>query len=599
MYKIFLLIAVISAIVYANSINNGFVYDDKTSIIDNPYIRDIKNIPASFIQPDYLTSAGIRNHYRPLVVVSHTLNYAIDNLNPAVFRITNLLFHIGTAFMLFLVLKAILGNSKQTLIPLASALIFAVHPFNSETVNYIVARSSVMSGFFYLSAFYCWVRYRWGEAEGRRKKLEVFYLGSLLAFLLGMLTKEVVITLPIVLWLYDFYFIHKLRPPHSSLRTVLNWRVYLPYLPFIFVIIIPLVFRVIYADGGVIPPFNRDLSSQIFTVMPVLVGYLRLLFLPTGLTIAHDVKIYNTPFAASVVISALVLLLFVINAIYLSKRKESEWRLLSFFMAWYLVTLLVIIIVPLNRIMQENRCYISGAVFAVFVSMLIEKLAYSRNRRKLAYGILVVLILFYGVGTAYRNTVWRDGVTLWTDAMKKSPNDLLVYKNLSVAYKNIRNYDMGKEILHRGIMLFPENWELHYNLGIAYKITGELELAMYEFEQARILDPRPVSIYVGMGSLYLHKGDTETGIKILQEVINKKPEYAPAHYYMAKALQKSGRPEEARMELDKALHYANRSYDRELAERITGYIKEGYIERGIIVEDLAIPSKALPGSRQS
>src|SRR4030066_2077277 len=232
-YKIFIIIALLSVAVYANSIPNGFVYDDDIYVVENPNIRDIKNIPASFVHPEYLTSLGHKSHYRPLVMISYTINYWIGGLNPAVYRITNLLFHIGTAFLLFLTVEAILhrngeirGLTSYHFIALASALIFAVHPFNSEAVNYITARSSLMSGFFYLLSFYFWVRFRGGKTEVRSKKLEIrskmsvegfsnflpltsyFYLASLLAFLFGILSKEIVITLPVVLWLYDLYFVH-------------------------------------------------------------------------------------------------------------------------------------------------------------------------------------------------------------------------------------------------------------------------------------------------------------------------------------------------------------------------------------------------------
>ena len=173
--KIFLILVVVSSVVYANSINNGFVYDDKTSIIENPYIREIKNIPVFFTHPEYLSSVGHGNHYRPLIPISYTVNYAISGMNPPVYHITNLLFHIGTAFLLFLTVEAMLGGRGEdhSFIALAAALIFAVHPFNSEALNYIVARSSLMSGFFYLLAFYCWVKYRSEKIEDRSKKLEV------------------------------------------------------------------------------------------------------------------------------------------------------------------------------------------------------------------------------------------------------------------------------------------------------------------------------------------------------------------------------------------------------------------------------------------
>jgi tetratricopeptide (TPR) repeat protein len=361
-----------------------------------------------------------------------------------------------------------------------------------------------------------------------------------------------------------------------------------PYLPFILLFAIALVVRSVYEGGGIIPFFRRDIATQIFTSMPVLTGYLKLLFLPTGLNIAHDVEIYNTPFAFSVLISAVILFFYFINTIYLSRRKEAEWRLLSFFMIWYFVTLLIVIIMPLNRIMQENRCYISGAVFAFFLGVAIGESVYSRHGYKFAYGILAVLIVIYGAGTAYRNTVWKNKVTLWTDAMAKSPYEPLVYNNLSVAYKDIGEYEKAKEVLYRGIRLSPNEWLYHYNLAILFKISGELDYAMLEFDRALMLNPEALLAYVGKGSIYLQKEEIGKGIDIFQEVIHRNPEYALAHYYMAKAFHKLGRPEDAERELELALHYAKKTYNWQLVKRIAKYKNEGFIERVIASEDLIV-----------
>ncbi len=605
-YKIFVIIALLSVAVYANSIPNGFVYDDEIYVVENSHIRDIKNIPASFVHPEYLTSLGHKSHYRPLVMISYTINYLFGGLNPVVFRLTNLFFHIVTSFMLFLTVDAMLNvrvqendRRKNLFIAIAAALIFAVHPFNSEAVNYITARSSLMSGFFYLTALYCWVRYRGttqsqetlhtgGVGSATTPVVAIlnssgvagyFYFGSLLGFILGVLSKEVVVTLPLALWLYDISF------RRASLRS---WRTYVPHLPFILLIALALVVRSVYEGGSIIPFIRRDIATQIFTGMPVLTGYLKLLFLPTGLNIAHVVEIYNTPFALSVIISAVILFFYVINAIYLSRRKEAEWRLLSFFMIWYFVTLLIIIIMPLNRIMQENRCYISGAVFAVFLGVVIGEIVYSRHGHKYAYGILAVLMIIYGVGTTYRNTVWKNDVTLWTDAMEKSPYEPLSYNNLSVAYKNVGEYGKAKEVLYKGLRLFPHEWLYHYNLAILYKISGELDYALLEYDRAIMIEPAVQSAYVGKGSIYLQQEEIGKGIAIFQEVIKGYPEYTLAHYYMAKAYHKLGRTEDAREELDLALQYAGKAHDWKLVRRIERFKNEGFMEREIAPEDLIV-----------
>ncbi len=107
-YKVLLLIAVITVISYANSFNNGFQLDDEVVVTENPYIKDLKNIPSFFLHPEYYVSGKHKDHYRPLVAVSYTIDYAVSGLHPAGYHATNLLFHIGTAFLLFQIVRSIL-----------------------------------------------------------------------------------------------------------------------------------------------------------------------------------------------------------------------------------------------------------------------------------------------------------------------------------------------------------------------------------------------------------------------------------------------------------------------------------------------------------
>ncbi len=313
------LIAAISILIYANSLNNAFHYDDQIYLEENSNLRtigpwDIFLNPSNLFAPN--TATG---HYRPLVLLIHVVNYRVHGLKPWGYHVVNLVFHMGSVMLLFLIIRAMSGSGEQvggswknqaepggsngfkdspatlyplpaTFLALTTALIFAVHPFNSEVINYITARSSVMSGFFYLLAFYCWVRYR-GVSWSR-----TYYAASLAAFLLGMLSKEVVITLPIVLWLYDHYFVHPLRAPHSALRTLLSWRTYLPYFPFVVAVAVPMmIMRLIYW-GGVMPSFRRPLWVQLFTELPVLVKHLRLFVFPVGLNVDHYQEIYQVFF---------------------------------------------------------------------------------------------------------------------------------------------------------------------------------------------------------------------------------------------------------------------------------------------------------------
>ncbi|MBI5756245.1 MAG: hypothetical protein HZA12_04900, partial [Nitrospirae bacterium] len=208
-----LLLIVLSAIVYFNAMGNPFHYDDFHHVVTNQNIWDIKNIPTFFVDVRTFSKDSVSGHYRPLLMATHAINYSVGGVNTVGYHIVNLAFHIGTAFMLFLIVQAMLssseqvagsrknvgelGNSEQatrsrfkdlpttcyplpatSFVAIASALIFALHPFNSEVVNYISTRSSVMSGFFYLLAFYCWVRFREVGNSGSSKQVAGKVAGS-------------------------------------------------------------------------------------------------------------------------------------------------------------------------------------------------------------------------------------------------------------------------------------------------------------------------------------------------------------------------------------------------------------------------------------
>jgi len=152
-------------------------------------------------------------------------------------------------------------------------------------------------------------------------------------------------------------------------------------------------------------------------------------------------------------------------------------------------------------------------------------------------------------------------------------------------YKNNGEYEKAKEVLFRGIRLSPNEWLYHYNLAVLFKISGEMDYALLEYERAIMLNPKALSAYVGKGSIYLQKEDIGKGIAVFQEVIHRRPEHALAHYYMAIAFHRLGRPEDAEEELELALHYAGKTNDRKLINRVARYKNEGFIEQGIAPED--------------
>jgi len=544
--------------IYLNALDNPFEYDDELYIEKNLNIRDTGNIPKFFVSPRLSTSEpGRAFHYRPFVVSSYALNYALGGLNPVGFHLVNLWFHVGTAFLLFLLIKYLLvetmtfpsthgpGGEKETgwsspgfLAAIAAGLIFLVHPFNSEAVNYVTARSSVMSGFFYILSFYCWVRFRSARAcppsgadyKGRR------YVSSLLAFAAGMLSKEVVITLPLALWFYDHYFWR------DRVKTSLFSR-YIFYFPFLLMVLIPYLLMRMFSFGKILPSFRRSITTQLFTELPVIVKHWQMFIWPKGLSLVHDVNIYRE-LTMPVFLSLVLVLIFIALAFYLLRLRPARWRLVSFFMFWFIIVLLPTIIIPLNAIFQENRGYLAIASFAVIAGIFFGIMK-ERMNRLIPIGVIALLVVAYAAATVQRNAVWDNEIRLWKDVVEKAPNSGAGYAALSAIYREKGDLYLSLETAKRGIARDPNHFYTRNSLGRTYYMLGDIERAIQEYERSISIDPKQFVIWNELALLYVKKGDLASSEKILRGAVERWPNMPPLYYNLGVVLMGEGENGEA------------------------------------------------------
>lgn len=518
-WYVFLLFVIAGSLIYWNCLSNPFIYDDEMYVVNNLNIRTLDNFSLFFKKASTLTGKGYPGgHYRPLVVLSYAINYAVGGLNTFGYHVVNLVFHIGAAFLVFLIMKAMFNNSEQVadktancslftanhMAALSAGLIFLLHPFNTETVNYITARSTVLSGFFYLLAFWCWVKFREHRAKSKEQGAidtqpltlnpQRYYIASLLAFIAGMLSKEVLVTLPIMLWLYDLYFINipqsSIRNPqlnNSTLRNplFLNWRTFVPYIPFLLIVAVPYVLLRIFYFGRIVPNFQRDIFTQIFTVIPVLVKHWQMFLIPVPLTLVHFEEINKTFWSFQVIHSALILLISAAIAILLSLIRYRPWRVVSFFLLWFFIVIMPVTIFPLNAIFQENRGYVAIVSFAVLAGVIVGEL-WKTGIRKVAVGLLVLITLAYASGVVQRNRVWRDNVTLWSDAAQKAPDIPITHISLGSAYRKAGKYDQAIAAYRNAKTVGgPTYPDARYKLAQVYIEQERWDLAAPELEEAK------------------------------------------------------------------------------------------------------------------
>lgn len=599
------LFLIIGFSVYWNSLDNSFQFDDEIVITYNKNIRSLSNTFNFFIKPGMISADPYSvKHYRPLVVLSYAINYAIGGYNPVVYHLTNIIIHIVTAFLVYLILKAMLGIiAWGGYFPaIAAGLVFLVHPFNAEAVNYITARFGVMSALFYLLAFYCWVLFRSQKLEVRSKKSEVrrkmpdeqrqgfsnflslascFYIASLLSFVAAMLCKEIAVTLPVVLWLYDIYFFNPdTRGGGSLLKDkIFNFRSYLCYLPFLFVVIVPYLFIRFISYHSVLSQFQRSLFVQLMTEAPVLIKHWQLFFLPYPLTIGHMINIQKVFWSFPVIYSGIILIIYIVFAVLFYRINATTWKVVSFFMFWFFIVLIPTTFLPLNAIFQENRGYLAVISFAVLIGVILGLLRNARLRYP-AVIALIIIVAVYSVLTINQNKVWKDEITLWSDVLGKYPVSPLGYTVLSVAYRRAGKIDKSLEASRRALLLGGEDnyivhdniaqiqismekWDLaaeelekaikgyqykpqsHNDLGIAYYKTGKLDLAESQYKEAIRLDNMYHQAWNNLGALYLEQGRLTEAIQAYKNVLVITPSHIKSMFQLGLLYERLGKKKEA------------------------------------------------------
>jgi len=504
-------------------------------------------------------------------MTTYAINYYFGKLDPLSYHMVNLSLHIGSSYLIFLIVGSISSSSMASIM---AGLLFLVHPFNSEIINYISSRSSVMSGFFYLLSFYCWIRFRRTEdypgfiGGGRRG----FYISSILSFGAAMLSKEIAITLPVALWTYDIYFGDKGK--EGILDRIANPRSYIPYLPFILLVSLPYLFVKASFVSKSLSHSERGPLTQLFTEFPIIFKHWRMFLVPYPLTLIHDDRIYNTP-SLPVLFSLFFILVYAAVAIYLFSVPSHKGRIVSFFMIWFFIVLAPTTIMPLGLIFQEHRGYLACVSFVVIAGLVVEGVKRTLLST-IGVAILVIMVLIYSAVTIDRNRTWRDDLTLWGDTVQKSPGSSTALTGLGIAYKDHKMYNRAEELLKRAISLgghdidtarrhlahlyiIQNRWDLaareleislknnredpqlYSDLGIVYANMGKKDMAERIFKQAVRMDPTDYLPFFNLGVFYMNEGRKEEALQVLEKAVSLSPGHLESRLRLGILLEEVGR----------------------------------------------------------
>lgn len=546
------IIATIGFIIYSNTFNVPFHFDDYSNIVNNFYLRDL----SWFWTPKSLRWVGY---------FSFALNFQIGGLNVTGYHIINLIIHILNSILVYylviltfktsvfqsLISKNGIREYPNYLIALMSGLLFIAHPVQTQSVTFIVQRFASLATMFYLFSLIMYVKVRLFRTANDHDKVEgekyipyiFLYLLSLVSAILAMMTKEISFTLPFIIICYEIFLIRK---PSQYRLPVFDKKMLYPVIPFILtLLIIPLtILKVNRPVEDILGEISGTVSQGVYllTQLRVIVTYIRLLFLPINQNLDYDYPLSYSLFEVKTLLSFLFILFIIGIVIYifkLSRRTNNGYLLLiSLGIFWFFITLSIeSSVIPIKDVIYEHRLYLPsvGAVIS-FSTTLIYILNYLKNKKVINESYLPVFIILLlittvplGIATYKRNLVWKDELTLWEDIVKKSPKKARVYNNLGNVYGSRGLIDKAIEHYHIALRIKPDYAEVYNNLGEAYKSKGIYDEAIENYLIALNLRPDFPEACNNLGVAYSSKGQIDKAIELFQKSIKLKYEYAEAH----------------------------------------------------------------------
>ena len=507
----YLIIAVISFLVFLNTLGNDFVFDDESVVQNYAAIRDFSSIPKYFTAEEGFHKV-IGNYYRPVVYATYTLDYFFWTMNPTGYHLTNSLINIIASMFLFAILARLFSKNKYGLFAaLVSALIFAVHPVHTEAVSWISGRTDSLVTLFFFAAFYFYVVF---SQEGKNKNL---YL-SLVFYLLGLLSKEMIVTFPVIIILFDFTWNKK------SLKEIFaDWK---KYSYFIGLTVFYLIIRYALLHTTVQREkynyfYGKDFITVLATMLKTIPVYLKLLFVPYPLLYHYNgvMQDSNSLTDMSVVLSILLLVALILTA-FLLYKKESK---ISFVILFVLVTLLPVMnIIPTMNYMAERFLYVTSFSVALLIAYVITKFISEKNKNILIVLSLIVLVVFT-VLTVKRNAEWKNNNTLYATGEGIDGSVLLV--NCGNMYANNKQYDEAEKRYKRAIEIRYNNVLAHHNLGLIYLIKEKLDSAEINIKNGIGVDSLAPDGHFQLANIYQQEGRIPEAIEQLEKLQTIIPDY--------------------------------------------------------------------------
>ena len=481
-------------------LNNGFINWDETEyIIRNPRIKTL-----SFDSVKAIFSAKDLGMYSPLSTLTYALEYRFAGLNPRVYHATSLFLHLANTALVMILTRLLLAGVWEAFF---IALLFGIHPAHVESVAWAAERKDVLYSFFYLSALSIY-SYRNDKAWS--------YLLSLSLFVCSLLSKPMAVTLPIMLLLVD----------HLKPAKVKSW---LPFgkIPF-FVLSAAFAYALISPSSNAL---GMHWAKRLITPLYNMGFYVYTLLWPFNLS-----AMYVSPPGGKT-----VFYLFAAGAaagIFLLWKRFRRDKEILFGAAFFTAALLPVLqFFPFGPVISADRYTYLSSLGVFIAAASCGRSVWRRlnpSHRQIMLICAACAIIALAVTSRVRCAAWKNGVSLWSDTLKKQPRAAAALINLCGAYVQENNGEAAADCLARAIKLYPENDYGYYHLGLLAAGNGDYGKAQEYFAKTLKISPCHAPALNNMGNIYLIKGETEKAERYYTRSAHCNNAYSTAYLNLGK-----------------------------------------------------------------
>ncbi|HEY1788517.1 MAG TPA: tetratricopeptide repeat protein, partial [Verrucomicrobiae bacterium] len=514
-----LFLALLTLAVFSRTFHYGFVnYDDETYVYQNPVVQQgltLSGIGWAFTH----TTADI---WHPLTMISYLLDDQFYGLNAGGYHVTNVVLHALAVVLLFLVLREATGALWRSAFV---AAIFAIHPLRVESVAWIAERKDELSGVFFLLTLWAYLRYARLTFSPARYGLVVLF------FALGLMCKPMLVTLPFVLLLLDFWPLKRfVAPTDGQKKFFVMQRFLLEKIPLLALSLVACIGTLLAQKNALAPVAETMVSPRIENALLSYLTYLSQMFYPADL-VAYYPLAANLPLWKGAL--ALLLLLAASFGAFHWRRKHP-YLLVGWL--WYLGMLVPVIgLVQVGTQAHADRyTYLPQVGLYVALTWAVTELCSGWSHYRQILGTVALLLIgIFSFDSFTQTTYWRDSASLWNHALACKYDSWVAHNNLGMNDFSQGQVDQAIEQYQKAIAIDDKAPMVHFNLGATFAQKGDLEAAIGEYQKAIQLQPDYFQARNNLGDALLRTGQTAAAIDDFQEALKLSPQSTVLHNNLA------------------------------------------------------------------